>query len=70
MQRFLGLVPDQRELTLQALSWITCSQRPLSAVEPQHAFTVEIGETSFDPDNMPDIEDMVSVCASLVMIDE
>lgn len=70
MQRIQGLVPDQRELALQVLSWITCSQRPLSAVELQYALTVEIGETSFDSDNMPDIEDMVSVCAGLVTIDE
>jgi ankyrin repeat protein len=70
MQRIQGLMPDQRELAMQVLAWVTCSQRPLAAIELQHALAIEIGESQFDEDNVPDIEDMLSVCAGLVTLDE
>jgi ankyrin repeat protein len=38
--------------------------------ELQHALAIELGETSLDEDNLPQIEDMVSVCAGLVTVDE
>ena len=31
---------------------------------------MELGESELDPDNIPDVEDMVSVCAGLVTIDD
>ena len=31
---------------------------------------MEVGESNLDEDNLPEIEDMVSVCAGLVTIDE
>jgi hypothetical protein len=38
--------------------------------ELQHALAVEIGEPELDEENLPQIEDMVSVCAGLVTVDE
>lgn len=70
MERIEGQLPDSRELSKQALAWITCSKRPLTTLELQHALAVEIGQTSLDEENIPEIEDVVSVCAGLVAIDE
>ena len=61
---------DQEELAKQVLSWITCAERPLTILELQHALAVEVGESELDEDNLPELEDMVSVCAGLVTIDE
>lgn len=70
MERIEGQLADPRELAKQALAWITCSKRPLTTLELQHALAVEIGHSSLDEDNLPEIEDVVSVCAGLVTIDE
>ena len=70
MERIRGQVKDQEDLAMQVLSWITCAMRPLTTVELQHALAVEVGDSELDGDNIPDIDDMVSVCAGLVTVDE
>ncbi|KAK4205934.1 hypothetical protein QBC37DRAFT_162144, partial [Rhypophila decipiens] len=70
MDRIEGQLKDQKELAKQVLSWITCAKRPLSITELQHALGVEVGETELDADNIPLVEDMISVCAGLVTVDE
>ncbi|OBT62104.1 hypothetical protein VE03_09005 [Pseudogymnoascus sp. 23342-1-I1] len=70
MERIEGQLADCEELAKQALGWITCSKRPLTTLELQHALAVEIGQPSLDEENLPEIEDVVSVCAGLVTIDE
>ncbi|KAJ6180200.1 hypothetical protein N7519_010661 [Penicillium mononematosum] len=70
MKRIQGQVSDQAELAMQVLAWITCAKRPLTTVELQTALAVEIDESVFDEDNVPDLIDVVSVCAGLVTIDE
>jgi hypothetical protein len=59
-----------QELAKQVLSWITCAKRPLTTLELRHALAVEIGDSELDEDNLPEIEDMVSVCVGLVTVDE
>jgi hypothetical protein len=68
--RIEGQVTDQEELAKQVLLWITCAERSLTTLELQYALAVEVGESGLDKDNLPEIEDMVSVCAGLVTIDE
>lgn len=70
MERIEGQVSDQEELAKQVLAWIACAKRPLTITELQHALAVEIGESEFDPENLTQIGDMVSVCAGLVTTDE
>ncbi|KAL6904181.1 ankyrin repeat-containing domain protein [Trichoderma evansii] len=70
MERIKGQVADQEELAKQVLLWITCARRPLTTTELQHALAVEVGESEFDEENLPQTEDMVSVCAGLVTVDE
>ena len=57
-------------LAKSVLSWITYAERPLTTGELCHALAVELGEDELDPDNIPDVEDLVSVCAGLVTVDQ
>lgn len=70
MERIEGQVTDQKDLAKQVLSWITYARRPLTTIELQHALAVEAGEAHLDEENLPQIEDMVSVCAGLVTVDD
>ncbi|KAI1113474.1 hypothetical protein F5Y14DRAFT_441857 [Nemania sp. NC0429] len=70
MRRIRGQVQEQAERAKQVLSWVTCAQRPLTTFELQHALAVEIDEVNLDRENLPQIEDAVSVCAGLVTVDE
>ncbi|KAK7952992.1 hypothetical protein PG988_013686 [Apiospora saccharicola] len=69
MTRINGQVQDQRELTLQNLSWIVCARRPLKPEELRHALGVEMGESDIDEDNLPDLQDVLSSFCGLVKID-
>lgn len=69
MERIEGQVSDQRDMAKQVLSWITCAG-PLTTRELQHALAVEIGVPYLDDANISDVEDIVSVCAGLVIVDE
>ncbi|KAK3371092.1 hypothetical protein B0T24DRAFT_500138, partial [Lasiosphaeria ovina] len=70
MDRIYGQKAGFRQLAESVLAWITCAQRPLSMVELQHALALEPGSHELDPQNLPQVEDMVSVCAGLVAVDE
>ncbi|KAH0595387.1 hypothetical protein MHUMG1_06562 [Metarhizium humberi] len=70
MQRVNAQSPGRRELALQVLGWTTCARRALTTLELQHALAVEINKPEFDENNLADIQDLVSVCAGLVTIDE
>ncbi|OAA65130.1 Ankyrin repeat-containing domain protein [Akanthomyces lecanii RCEF 1005] len=70
MERINRQEPIWKELAMQVLSWITCAKRPLTASELQCALAVEIAESDLDTENLPQIEDMVSVCAGLVAVDD
>jgi hypothetical protein len=70
MERITEQDADGEKLAKQVLSWITCAKRPLITVELQHAIAVKPGMSGFDKQSQPDIEDVVSVCARLVTVDE
>ncbi|KFY32155.1 hypothetical protein V493_00461 [Pseudogymnoascus sp. VKM F-4281 (FW-2241)] len=70
MERIEGQLAGEKQLAKQVLSWITCAKRPLTTSELEHALAVELGESQFDEENLSPIEDMVSVCAGLVTVDE
>lgn len=70
MERICRQEPAWKELAMQVLSWITCAKRPLTASELQCALAVELTKSELDRDNFPQIEDMVSVCAGLVTVDD
>src|SRR6187549_2533258 len=70
MERIEGQVSAQEELAKEVLSWITCARRPLTTMELQQALAVGLGDSELDEDALPQIEDMVSVCAGLVTVDD
>ncbi|KAJ7443837.1 ankyrin repeat-containing domain protein [Mycena latifolia] len=61
---------DDRNLARRALSWISNAKRLLRTSELREALAVEQGSTKLDPDNLMDIETILSVCAGLVIVDE
>src|SRR6266496_578682 len=69
VNRIESQLPGQRKQARDVLSWIIYAQRQLTTEELCHALAVEIGEEELDPDNIPNIEDIVSVCAGLVTVD-
>ncbi|EGX51842.1 hypothetical protein AOL_s00043g576 [Orbilia oligospora ATCC 24927] len=74
MKRVDGQDTDSRELGMNVISWVTCSMKPLTIIELQHALGVELeGMEStgmeFDEINISTVEDIISVCAGLVTID-
>ena len=70
MERIKAQDTDSRELAEHVLSWIICAKRHLITLELQLALAVEIGKPKLDKGNLTQIEDMVSVCAGLVTVDE
>lgn len=70
MNRITGLLPDQRQLAFQAITWITLAKRPLKTVELQHALGVEPDEPVFDEENLTDLQSVISTCCGLVTVDE
>ncbi|OAL44846.1 hypothetical protein IQ07DRAFT_481270, partial [Pyrenochaeta sp. DS3sAY3a] len=69
MERIETQIPARAELAIQALAWITFARTPLTQIGLRDALGVESGEPHFDPDNCPDIEDVLSACAGLLTID-
>jgi ankyrin repeat protein len=70
MERIDGQRQGFRLLAKRVLSWIICAKRPLRDLELQHALAVKTGDNELDKDNLREVEDLVSVCAGLVTIDE
>lgn len=70
MERIKTQDTDSWELAKNVLSWIIHAKRPLKIGELQHALAVEDGEPELDAENIPHVEDMISVCAGLVIVDE
>ncbi|KAK6822051.1 hypothetical protein RU639_006694 [Aspergillus parasiticus] len=69
MSRIEGQVADQVELAKNVLAWVVCARQQMTVLQLQHALAVEIGENYLDQDNLPEVEDMVSVCAGLITAD-
>ncbi|OCK92309.1 ankyrin, partial [Cenococcum geophilum 1.58] len=70
IQRIEGQLSGDYERAKKVLSWIIYAQRPLKTNEICCALAVEPEEEELDLENVPDVEDLVSVCAGLVVVDE
>ena len=70
MVRIEGQTPNSILRAKQVLSWITYAKRPLSVAEIRHALVIESGQFELDEGNMPEIDDMISLCAGLATVDE
>jgi ankyrin repeat protein len=70
MERISGQEPGFWKLAKEALAWITCATRPLTAIELRHAIAVEKNTSMLDESNVPRTDLIISVCGGLVTIDE
>lgn len=70
MERIKRQLPGEASLARRTLMWVAYARQPLSAAELQHALAIEQGETDLDKENISQIDDILSVCAGLVVICE
>ncbi|RYP07260.1 hypothetical protein DL765_009212 [Monosporascus sp. GIB2] len=70
LQRIEGQLDGDYELAKKVLSWITFAKRPLTTAEICCALAVEPDEKELDLENILEVEDLVSVCAGLVVVDQ
>jgi hypothetical protein len=70
IRRIDGQLDRDKERAKNVLSWITYARRPLTTTELCCALAVECNEAELDPETMPDVEDLLSVCAGLIVVDQ
>ena len=70
MRRVGDQLEGFRLYAIQLLGWLTYSKRLMTLKELQQALAIEPGTTAFDADNIFDIDEVVSFCAGLVIVDE
>jgi hypothetical protein len=70
LERIEGQRASHCKLAKNVLTWITFAKRPLTTAELSCALAVEPGEAELDPENKPEVDDIVSVCAGLVVVDQ
>lgn len=70
MERIRGQKDGFRTHAEQVLSWITRAKRTLTTSELRHALAVEPGNRELDEENIPSIQNLVSVCCELVTVDK
>ncbi|KAH7019659.1 hypothetical protein EDB80DRAFT_525112, partial [Ilyonectria destructans] len=70
MERIERQCLDHRVLAKDVLAWLTFAKRPLQVAELRTAVVVQETDSNLDEESLIDIEDMVSVCAGLVTVDE
>ena len=70
VKRIEGQLDEDCNLAKRVLLWITYAERPLTTDELCCALGVEEDEEELDEANILDPDDLVSVCAGLVTIDE
>jgi len=61
---------DRARLGMEALMWISHSERPLSVDEICHALAVEIGSTDINTNNVPSIRTVIGCCFGLATVDK
>ncbi|KAJ7509743.1 hypothetical protein B0H11DRAFT_1846849, partial [Mycena galericulata] len=61
---------EDKKIAHSALTWIANAKRILSVAELREALAIEPGSKRLDPDNLLEIDLILSVCAGLVIVDE
>jgi ankyrin repeat protein len=67
MDRIMAQRPEDSELATRVLMWVGLSPSPLTVTELQHAMAVELRSTAFDTENIVDGDELISLCAGLVI---
>ena len=69
IQRIWSQDAEDVSLARKVLLWISCSLRPLTLVELQHALAITHGESYLDEEALIDGDLLVAVCAGIVTVD-
>ncbi|KAJ7642448.1 hypothetical protein DFH06DRAFT_999809, partial [Mycena polygramma] len=67
MQRINRQRDDDRDLAYRVLSWVSNAKTLLRPSELREALAVEPGTVELDPENLLDLDTIVSVCEGLIM---
>ncbi|KAF2224387.1 hypothetical protein BDZ85DRAFT_216344, partial [Elsinoe ampelina] len=70
LDRIEGQLKEDSMLAKRVICWISYAQRPLTVEELITALAVKAGDTTLDKGNCVPAEDVVSVCAGLVAVDD
>ncbi|KAJ5604952.1 hypothetical protein N7510_010106 [Penicillium lagena] len=70
LDRIRSQSPGNVSKANEVLSWIVCASRPLRPLELQQGISIIPGKTEFDEDDLTNLDDLLSLCAGLVVIDE
>ena len=70
LQRISDQRPGAQALAWQVLGWITYAERLLTVDELLHAIAVTIGASDIDRRRLKHVDDVLSVCAGLVIVDK
>jgi hypothetical protein len=70
MERIKGQNAFHTKIAGLVLAWVIWATRPLRSLELQHALAAALEEDSFDEDNLHRIEDIVSMCAGIITVNE
>ncbi|KAF7368010.1 Ankyrin [Mycena sanguinolenta] len=70
MERIEHQNEDDRQLAHLVLTWVAYAVRPLVVDELREALAIEPEAKSVDPDNLLDVDIILSVCAGLIIVDE
>ncbi|KAH6844808.1 hypothetical protein B0I37DRAFT_312184, partial [Chaetomium sp. MPI-CAGE-AT-0009] len=70
MKRMEHQGPKSTQFAKRVISWMVCAKRQLTLSELRHALALEVGDPQLDLDNLPLPQDIVSVCAGLVTVDQ
>ncbi|KAG8625208.1 hypothetical protein KVT40_006959 [Elsinoe batatas] len=70
LDRIEGQPKEDCLLAERVICWISYAERPLTVRELTTVLAVDIGDTSLDEDKLLYAEDIVSVCAGLVAVEE
>lgn len=70
MIRIEGQGEGLHDLAKRSMLWILYAKRPLTAWELSRLVAIEEGVSSLEDDDIPEIEDVLSACAGLLVSDE
>ncbi|GJD04065.1 ankyrin repeat protein [Colletotrichum higginsianum] len=69
MSRIRAKKREHRDMALNAIKWITHARRPLQPDQLQEAMVLRPNDTEFDQEAVAEIDDILSVCEGLVVVD-
>ena len=70
IERIENQLPEDSAMAKSALLWISFARRLLTTEELCHILATRPGDKELNVDNVADVEDIVSVCAGLVVVDD